>query len=49
MEVQLDNLLHVVTDRGVDAVLGQATAVLETYTDKAQLMYKRSATDVRGA
>ncbi len=38
--------MHVVVDRGVDAVLGQVTAVLETYTDKAQLMYKRSATDV---
>jgi N-terminal acetyltransferase B complex non-catalytic subunit len=45
-EIQLDNLLHVYTERGTDAVLGQTGSIWEMYADKAKLMYKRSASDV---
>ena len=46
-EIQLDNLLHSLFERGAtDALVGQTTAVFRTYADQANSMYKKSATDV---
>ncbi len=46
-EIQLDNLLHSLSERGsTDVLLGQITAVFRKHAEQANAMYKKSATDV---
>lgn len=46
-EIQLDTLLHIYTERAsVDVPLSQARAVFDSYKERVEYMYHKTATDV---